>query len=71
MFAQPYLLGPPAQLDVEIYNSADVNITCQLVLLMAEPAIPPPQVLELIERAQGPGAFQRRGANYNGGGRIG
>jgi hypothetical protein len=48
LLAQPLLIGPPGLLDVELYNSASVAIKCQLVLLMAEPCIPPKQVEELL-----------------------
>lgn len=53
LLAQPYLVGPPALLDVEMYNSAAVDITCQLVVLIAEPVLPPDQVQELIDISQG------------------
>ena len=53
IFAQPLLIGPPALLDVEIYNKAAVAVRCQLVLLVAEPCLPPDEVLRLIEMGGG------------------
>lgn len=53
VLAQPLLIGPPALLDVEMYNSAAVAINCQLVLLVAEPCLPPDQVLKFIEMQGG------------------
>lgn len=49
---KPNLLGQPAHLDVELYNQASVDITCQLLLLMAEPQLPPDEMERLL-RAQG------------------
>lgn len=53
LLAQPLLIGPPALLDVEIYNTAAVAIRCQLVLLVAEPCLPPDEMLRLIEMSGG------------------
>lgn len=51
LLAQPRLIGDPAKLDVEIYNSSDVDITCQLVIMVAEPCLPPDQMKVLLQRA--------------------
>ena len=53
LLAQPLLIGPPALLDVEMYNRGSAAITCQLVLLMAEPCLPPTEVLRLVEESGG------------------
>jgi hypothetical protein len=37
----PRLIGEPGTLSAEIYNSADVDIRCQLAILVAEPCVPP------------------------------
>jgi len=55
ILAQPLLIGPPALLDVELYNRAAVDIRCQLVLFVAEPCLPPDQVLRLIQEGGGGG----------------
>lgn len=41
LLPQPRLIGNPGLIDVELYNSADVDIDAQLLILVAEPAIPP------------------------------
>lgn len=51
LLAQPRLIGDPAKLDVEIYNSSAVDIPCQLVLMVAEPCLPPDQMKILLQRA--------------------
>lgn len=51
LLAQPRLIGDPAKLDVEIYNSSAVDITCQLVLFVAEPCLPPDQMKVLLQNA--------------------
>lgn len=50
LFTQPMLLGEPAHLDVELYNRASVSITCQLVLLIAEPMLSIREMRELLRR---------------------
>ena len=59
LLAQPLLIGPPALLDVEMYNSLGVAVTCQLVLLVAEPCLPPDEVMRLIEMGGGGGRGRR------------
>ena len=51
LLSQPWLIGDPAHLDIELYNSSDQDITCQLVLFLAEPSIPPQNIREQLERA--------------------
>ncbi len=51
LLAQPRLIGDPAKLDVELYNSSAVDIQCQLVLMVAEPCLPPDQMKVLLQRA--------------------
>jgi hypothetical protein len=48
MLSQPFLVAAPALLDVEIYNSNSTAVTCQLILHMAEPCLPPDEVLRMI-----------------------
>jgi hypothetical protein len=51
LLAQPRLIGDPAKLDVELYNSSAVDIPCQLVIMVAEPCLPPDQMRILLQRA--------------------
>ena len=51
LLAQPRLIGDPAKLDVEIYNSSSADAHCQLVLFVAEPCLPPDQMKILLQRA--------------------
>lgn len=51
LLSQPRLIGDPAKLDVEIYNSSDTDVHCQLVLFVAEPCLPPDQMEQLLRRA--------------------
>ncbi len=51
LLSQPRLIGDPAKLDVEIYNSSAVDIQCQLVLMVAEPCLSPDQMKQLLQRA--------------------
>ena len=50
LLATPMLLNAPAHLEVELYNKASVSVTCQLVLLIAEPMLTPPEMKELLRR---------------------
>ena len=52
LLSQPRIIGDPAKLDVEIYNSNSVSVHCQLVLFVAEPCLPPDQFVQLL-KAQG------------------
>ena len=52
LLSQPRLIGIPGLVDVEIYNSNAVDVTCQLVVCVAEPSIPPPD-MERIMREEG------------------
>lgn len=47
----PRIVGQPGTLSVELYNSAAVNIKCQLALLVAEPCVPPHEMIEALQRA--------------------
>lgn len=40
VLSQPYLVGPPALLNVEISNRLGVSAYCQLLLYFAEPSLP-------------------------------
>lgn len=51
LLAQPRLIGDPAKIDVEIYNSSSMNLHPQLVLYVAEPCVPPDQMKILLEKA--------------------
>ncbi len=44
LLSQPYLIGDPGLINVEIYNKAATDTLCQLVLLFAEPELPPEQM---------------------------
>lgn len=58
LLAHPALIGQPGLIDVEIYNGstdgaippAGVDLTCQLVLLFAEPSVPPEEMQRLMRR---------------------
>lgn len=47
----PRIVGQPGLLDVELYNSSADPITCQLVILCAEPVVPPQEVLDMLMKA--------------------
>lgn len=46
LLTQPRLVGDPGLLDVELYNKSAEDINCQLLILVAEPAVAP----EIIEQ---------------------
>lgn len=50
IFPQPCLVGEPALLDVEVYNSAAVDVFGQLVLFLAEPSTPPQDIQDELKR---------------------
>jgi hypothetical protein len=52
LLSQPRIIGDPAKLDCEIYNSNSAEVHCQLVLFIAEPCLPPDQFVQLL-KAQG------------------
>lgn len=47
----PRIVGQPGTLSVELYNSAAVNIRCQLALLLAEPCVPPHEMIQILQEA--------------------
>lgn len=47
----PRIVGAPGTLDVELYNSASVDIRCQLALLVAEPCVPPHELTDILRSA--------------------
>jgi hypothetical protein len=51
LLAQPRLIGEPAKLDVEIYNSSSQSLNPQLVIFVAEPALPPDQMERILKQA--------------------
>ncbi len=44
----PKLISAPGYLDVEFYNSAAVDIRCQLAILVAEPHVPPASMMRTL-----------------------
>lgn len=56
ILAQPALIGEPGLIDVEIYNRlvdtatppVGQSLTCQVVLMVAEPCVPPEQMRQLL-----------------------
>ena len=48
MLITPRLIGEPGTLSVELYNSANVAIRCQLVILVAEPCVPPESMAQAL-----------------------
>lgn len=51
LLAQPRLIGDPAKLDVEIYNSSSHDLHPQLVIFVAEPCLPPDQMKIILQKA--------------------
>ena len=49
--SQPRLVGEPGLLNVEIYNKFDIDLFFQLVLFVAEPMLPPDQIINYLENA--------------------
>lgn len=47
----PRIVGQPGTLSVELYNSAAVDIRCQLAILVAEPCVPPHEMTEALINA--------------------
>lgn len=47
----PRIVGQPGTLAVELYNSAAVSIQCQLALLVAEPCVPPHEMIHQLIQA--------------------
>jgi hypothetical protein len=45
------LVGEPGTLNVEVYNNSANPVTCQLVLMMAEPCVPPASMVEALKEA--------------------
>lgn len=52
LMSQPYLVGPPGQLNVEMSNRASAARNCQLLLFLAEPSLPMNETIDLL-KAQG------------------
>lgn len=52
LLAQPFLVGPPGLMNVELSNRASTSRTCQLLLFFAEPSLPMNESIELLA-AQG------------------
>lgn len=48
LFAQPRLIGDPAKITIEIYNSSDSDVHCQVVLFVAEPCLPPDEMAQMM-----------------------
>lgn len=57
VLAQPLLIGEPGLLNVEIYNRADQELNCQLVLFFAEPKVTPQNITDELVRM---GVMQRQ-----------
>lgn len=59
LLAQPALIGEPGLIDVEIYNRlvdtstppVGQSLSCQVVLFVAEPCVPPEQMRKLLEQS--------------------
>lgn len=51
LLLQPRLIGDPAKLDVEIYNSSSHDLHPQLVIFVAEPCLPPDQMRIILQKA--------------------
>lgn len=51
LFAQPRIICDPGNIEVEIYNSFSSAISCQLVVFVAEPCLPPDQMQAALRQA--------------------
>ena len=51
MLIAPRLISAPGYLDIEIYNSAAVDIQCQLAIFVAEPNVPPASMMRMLIEA--------------------
>ena len=51
LLSQPRLIGDPGLLNVELYNNDSVTVNVQLVLFVAEPMLPPDQIINYLENA--------------------
>jgi len=51
LLTQPRLLGEPGTLNVEVYNNSANDVFCQLVILTAEPCVPPESMVEVLREA--------------------
>ncbi len=51
LLSQPRIIGDPAKLDCEIYNSNSVSVHAQLILFVAEPCLPPDQFVQLLKQS--------------------
>jgi len=50
LLTQPRLIGEPGKVDVELYNSYSSDMQCQLVILVAEPALAPSEMARWFEK---------------------
>ncbi len=46
---QPFLIGAPGLVNVEIYNNFNQSITCQLLLFFAEPSLPMGELAKIFQ----------------------
>ena len=47
----PRIIGEPAMLNVEVYNSLATETIVQLLILVAEPSVPPGNMLDILVQA--------------------
>ena len=51
LLAQPRIICDPGNIEVEMYNSSSQALTCQLVIFVAEPCLPPDQMTAMLRQA--------------------
>lgn len=51
LFAQPRIICDPGNIEVEMYNSSDTALYCQLCIFVAEPCLPPDQMMAALRQA--------------------
>lgn len=48
LLTQPRIIGEPGTVNVEVYNNSANNVFCQLVIMCAEPCVPPESMMEVF-----------------------
>ena len=51
LLAQPRIICDPGTIEIELYNSSDTDLYCQLCVFVAEPCLPPDQMAALLRQA--------------------
>lgn len=51
LFAQPRIICDPGNIEIEMYNSSNTDLYCQLCVFVNEPCLPPDQMAALLRQA--------------------